>query len=284
MLSELLPFVMQTHAFHQHSVKQSKGSVNPYINFSDLTWFEFPLPPLDVQQRLANALSLADLATRSLASCALRATQLQQSLIAASVVPPGDSSVTLADVATLDVDHVRVQASDTLRLAGVYSFGRGLLDRGYVQASETKYPMLQRLKAGQVVVSKLKAWEGATAVVPNAFHGAYVSPEFPTFTLNTQRLTSSFMDLVCRSPWFWSAVTAKCKGTAERRARIHPREFLELKINVPSLSYQTHVCRQVDAVQSLIDAFSRRVSAAREVFRTVLAPLDTATSTGTHDR
>jgi type I restriction enzyme, S subunit len=47
---------MSTEAFHTHSVEQSKGSVNPYVNFSDLTWYEFALPPLDEQCRIAGVL------------------------------------------------------------------------------------------------------------------------------------------------------------------------------------------------------------------------------------
>ena len=47
LLPALLPFIMQTEAFTQHSVKQSKGGpVNPYINFKDIAWFEFR-PPAD---------------------------------------------------------------------------------------------------------------------------------------------------------------------------------------------------------------------------------------------
>ena len=36
---------------------QSKGSVNPYINFSDITWYEFPLPPIHEQRRIAELLT-----------------------------------------------------------------------------------------------------------------------------------------------------------------------------------------------------------------------------------
>jgi type I restriction enzyme, S subunit len=60
LLPELLPFIMQTDSFNEHSIKQSKGSVNPYINFSDITWYEFPLPPVDEQRRIANLLWAAD--------------------------------------------------------------------------------------------------------------------------------------------------------------------------------------------------------------------------------
>jgi type I restriction enzyme S subunit len=56
LLPELLPFIMSTESFHNHSVKQSKGSVNPYINFSDLAWYEFALPPLAEQRRIATLL------------------------------------------------------------------------------------------------------------------------------------------------------------------------------------------------------------------------------------
>lgn len=52
LLPEFLPLVMTTEAFHEHSIKQSKGSVNPYINFKDLTWYEFALPPVPEQREL----------------------------------------------------------------------------------------------------------------------------------------------------------------------------------------------------------------------------------------
>ena len=60
LLPEFLPFVMSTETFHEHSIKQSKGSVNPYINFSDIEWYEFPLPPVDEQRHIADLLWAAD--------------------------------------------------------------------------------------------------------------------------------------------------------------------------------------------------------------------------------
>jgi type I restriction enzyme S subunit len=56
LLPELLPFIMQTDGFHAHSIAQSKGSVNPYINWTDLAWFEFDLPPIDEQGEIADLL------------------------------------------------------------------------------------------------------------------------------------------------------------------------------------------------------------------------------------
>ena len=74
LLPELLPFIMQTETFHEHSIKQSKGSVNPYINFSDLTWYEFALPPLEEQRRITEVLICFEEARNRLA--ALRNSQI----------------------------------------------------------------------------------------------------------------------------------------------------------------------------------------------------------------
>ena len=56
LLPDLLPFIMQSESFHKHSIAKSKGSVNPYVNFSDLAAYEFALPPLEEQRRIANFL------------------------------------------------------------------------------------------------------------------------------------------------------------------------------------------------------------------------------------
>jgi type I restriction enzyme S subunit len=51
---------MTAESFHEHSIMQSKGSVNPYINFRDLAWYEFTLPSLEFQAELARLLSTQD--------------------------------------------------------------------------------------------------------------------------------------------------------------------------------------------------------------------------------
>lgn len=56
LLQEFLPFVMSSEPFHAHAIGESKGSVNPYVNWPDIAKFEFDLPPLDEQQRIADLL------------------------------------------------------------------------------------------------------------------------------------------------------------------------------------------------------------------------------------
>jgi type I restriction enzyme S subunit len=60
LLQELLPWLMLSERFTKHSVQESKGSTNPYINFPDIAKFEFALPPLDQQRRIAEILWAVD--------------------------------------------------------------------------------------------------------------------------------------------------------------------------------------------------------------------------------
>ena len=52
----VLPFIMQSERFVAHSIKNSKGSTNPYINWKDIGKYEFPLPPLAEQERIVEIL------------------------------------------------------------------------------------------------------------------------------------------------------------------------------------------------------------------------------------
>lgn len=60
LIPELLPFIMQSESFTAHSVKMSKGSTNPYINWKDIACYEFSIPPKDQQPHIAEILWAAE--------------------------------------------------------------------------------------------------------------------------------------------------------------------------------------------------------------------------------
>jgi len=60
LLPELLPFICQSEGFYDYAIKTSAGSLSPRTNWSHLANYEFPLPPLDEQCRIADLLWAAD--------------------------------------------------------------------------------------------------------------------------------------------------------------------------------------------------------------------------------
>jgi type I restriction enzyme, S subunit len=60
LLPELVPFICQSEGFYDYAVKTSAGSLSPRTNWSHLANYEFPLPPVDEQRRIADLLWAAD--------------------------------------------------------------------------------------------------------------------------------------------------------------------------------------------------------------------------------
>ncbi len=56
LLPELLPFIVQTEGFYEHAFSTSAGSLSPRTKWSALAKYEFALPPLDEQRRIAEIL------------------------------------------------------------------------------------------------------------------------------------------------------------------------------------------------------------------------------------
>lgn len=81
LLPDLLPFICQTNAFFEHAVGTSAGSLSPRTNWSSLAEYEFALPPLNEQRRLAKVLQHASEAVDEFRSAARIGSRTRDSLI-----------------------------------------------------------------------------------------------------------------------------------------------------------------------------------------------------------
>lgn len=148
---------------------------------------------------------------------------------------------TLGDVVRLAQDAVAVQAEETYPSAGVLNRGRGLFDKGMLAGSDTSYGRLFRLRAGQVVYSKLFGWEGAVALVPDAFDGYFVSSEFPTFDVASDRVMPDYLAHYLKSAKFTDEMARSTNGLGQRRQRVNIEAFSRIPIPLPQLPEQEKV-------------------------------------------
>lgn len=82
----------------------------------------------------------------------------------------------IGSILRLDEEATEVVPTRVYPQVGVRSFGGGLFAKPAVAGAETTYRKF-RLYAGAVVLSQVKAWEGAVAVCPAELSGWFVSPE-----------------------------------------------------------------------------------------------------------
>jgi len=165
LMPELLPFLMQTESFHSYSIKHSKGSVNPYINFSDLEAFEFLLPPIQEQSRLVETLVASRESVES--TIALRQTL---DILKLSLIFAFEKGVSLADMKSFSSAIQRMEAgkspSSSGEVASENEFGvlkvSAVGDWSYVETenkviSEGDFLQSAEVRAGDFLATRANA-------------------------------------------------------------------------------------------------------------------------------
>lgn len=224
---------------------------------------EIPLPPLDEQQRIVGkidrlAKNIAEaqaLRRRSIDECdQLCRAILKDHRWGPPILTP------MHDLVTWRKPDVPVVATESYDFAGVYCFGRGLFRGHRKSGTEFAYKQLTQIHAGEFVYPKLMAWEGALAVVPDDCDGLYVSPEFPVFTINEDRVLPEVIDTYFRSPAVWPLLSGASTGTNVRRRRLNPSDFLQYKFPLPPYETQLAVRRarrKINELQPMRDQSSQ---------------------------
>jgi type I restriction enzyme, S subunit len=168
----------------------------------------------------------------------------------------------------LATETVAVETDHEYPVAGIYSFGRGLIRRPTIRGSETAYTKLTRLRAGQFVMSKLNGWEGALTVVPGEFGDSYVSPEYPVFDIDTEVADPGYIGYLAKWPSLWGRLTPR--GSMVRRKRIVPATLLVTTVPLPDLPEQRRIAARLDGTMSKLGTVSIKVGEAETLRSTVL--------------
>jgi len=173
--------------------------------------------------------------------------------------------VPLGEVLRLDLDRVNIDPSAEYSMVGVLSFGRGLFDREPINNGETSYKFFYRLRAEHLVMSQLFGWEGAIALSSESFAGKFVSPQFPTFLCNTDRLDRRFLGWVTQLPSLWTDLGSRASGMGDRRRTLTPDALFKCVIPMPPLPEQRRLVERIDALAAKIrEAIGLRQQAVEE--------------------
>lgn len=167
------------------------------------------------------------------------------------------SIVPLRDVLNLDLHRFHIDPAAVYEMAGVYSFGRGLFRRGPVLGSNTSYKYFYKLNADHVVMSQLFGWEGSLALSSDEYEGLYVSPQFPTFSCDSDHLDRRFLGWFIKRPIFWEELGRKTKGMGDRRRTLNPNSLLSMFIPLPPISEQRRIVSRIEELAGKIEEVLR---------------------------
>ena len=108
--------------------------------------------------------------------------------------------------------------------------------------------------AGQFIMSKIDARNGAYGIVPAELEGAIVTNDFPVFDVDTENIIPQFLVLVSTTERFID-FARKCSSGTTNRKRIDIDAFLNQKIPLPSIEEQKLI---LDDYNTLMESAIRK--------------------------
>lgn len=210
------------------------------------------LPPLAEQQRIVARIE--ELAAKIAGACGLRRQAVEEAeafITSLHVNLAGSRIKKLGDILRLDEDSVPIIPTSSYPQVGVRGFGGGLFAKPATSGMDTTYKTFNRLYEGALVMSQVKAWEGAVAVCEKNLAGFFVSPEYRTFRFEPFEAIPSYFTVLVKTEWFWSRLKDATRGVGARRERTRPEQFLNIEIPVPTVAQQRESVIMFDKIEAL---------------------------------
>ncbi|WP_447973911.1 restriction endonuclease subunit S [Nitrospira sp. Kam-Ns4a] len=131
-------------------------------------------------------------------------------------------------------------------------WGKGVVERRTVLGSEMAGARRFVARAGQFVLSRIDARNGAIGLVPEELDGTIVSNDFPLFAVDVTKLLPPFLGWMSRTPEFVDMCKQASEGTTNR-VRLQEERFLALAIPLPPLAEQRRIVARIEALAAQIE-------------------------------
>lgn len=272
LMPKLLPFIMQTEAFHAHSIARSKGSVNPYVNFSDIACFDFSLPPLQQQARLVEALLAAQSNAESILGL-IDATRIAQ--IAAFEELLSRSNATSTQIGKIITASPRNGYSPA---AASYPTGHWVLALSAISKSGYRPDQFKpveassestaaRIRKGDLVVSRSNTRDlvGLPMVFPEDRDDVSYPDTMMRISVDPGEVSTEFLELCLRTPKCRRQVQSYAAGTSSSMLKINGANLRKVEVPFVDLGTQISILSSVRKFSAMLRAAERRFSAARSL-------------------
>lgn len=142
----------------------------------------------------------------------------------------------------------RIYKEITVRL-----WGKGVVLRREVLGAEIVAERRQVARAGDFILSRIDARNGAFGLVPEDLDRAIVSGDFPLFRADDEALDSEFLNWMTKTSWFVDICKAASEGTTNR-VRLKEERFLASEIPLPPIEEQRRIVAIIRNLSSQVES------------------------------
>ena len=247
LLPEFLPFVLQNERFWDYAYRHRHGSTNTFINWSTLANYEFELPDLETQRKLAEVLwSINDTmeAYKNLISATDELVKSQFMEQFGSYLGDETRCATVEQVCTVFADgdwiESKDQADDGIRLIQTGNVGNGVyLDKGerarYIDEETFARLNCTEVLPNDILISRLPDPVGRACIIPDGLGKSITAVDCSIVRLKSHVLPEFFVAYTMTTLY---AAQIGSSVTGSTRKRISRKNLGQVVIPTPDIDQQ----------------------------------------------
>lgn len=239
-----------------------QGTANMSMKVADIIEVEIPLPLLSEQQTLVTCLDVLAEKTRQV-EAHLRAVERDAEHLLALRFREAIANAplhTMAEVAPFIRRPVEIDIDTRYREVGARSFGKGLFIKPDFDGAEATWQKPVWINSGDLVLSNIKAWEGAIAIAGDEHDGCIASHRYITCVPDPELATAGFLAYYLLSEDGLEKVGLASPGTVDRNRTLSLGNLGKIEVPIPPLTAQ----QTFNRLQAEIAALKAQHSAIRQ--------------------
>lgn len=157
----------------------------------------------------------------------------------------------IGDILTRNKTAVVVEDGTSYKQVTIRTNYKGVCLRGTQDGSTILTKNQFVVSAGQFILSRIDARNGAFGIIPDELEGAIVTNDFLAFDINEDEVEIDFFNVFLQSPVFLEACVKASRGNTNRK-RVDEDFFLKYEVNLPSRNAQSQLIKRINKGRTAI--------------------------------
>ena len=285
----LLPFVMLSEGFTQHSIKNSKGSVNPYVNWKDLSGYELLLPSIEQQSDIVNLLCSMDKALQKELQTLFQLEIASQAIFKNKLFIKSNgrgevflNKASIFEVRRLEelIDEAQYGISESLsenkekglpvlRMNNLQSGKLDLTDLKYYQGKEGELDSFI-LKKGDVLFNRTNSFELVGKVSLFDEDAVYSFASYLIrIKVDDSKLDPRFLNFYLNNPVGLSKVR-KYRTPGVSQSNINAKNLKKIPVPLPGLKFQNSLMDKIEIFQASEKGLNSRIELSKKLQKSII--------------
>ncbi len=164
----------------------------------------------------------------------------------------------IGDILTRNKTAIAVEDGTSYKQVTIRANYKGVCLRGTQDGSTILTKTQFVVSAGQFILSRIDARNGAFGIIPEELDGAIVTNDFLAFDINEDEVEIEFFNVFLQSPIFLEACIRASRGNTNRK-RVDEDFFLNYEVNLPARKEQNRLIKRINKGRTAITNAQREI-------------------------